>query len=97
MSLLTEKHFAVCSFSGRNAREGILSQALSTESSHGREKGRTPFTSTGVGKRTHCYSRCEVLLTDETRSSDLQSPAGTGTGLGSGIRDWDIRLNCTPK
>ena len=32
------KKIAVCSFFGRNSREGIPSRTLSIESSHGREK-----------------------------------------------------------
>ena len=44
------KHFSqVCSFGGRNGREGSPILALSTELSHGRENGRTPFKSMGVG------------------------------------------------
>ena len=58
----------VCSFSGMNAREGNPICGLSILSSHGREKGRTAFTSTGVGKRTHHNHFCEVLLTDDPRS-----------------------------
>ena len=42
---------AVCSLSGWNAREGSPGHAISIESSHGREKGRTSFASTRVGKR----------------------------------------------
>ena len=34
------------------------------ESSHGREKGITPFASTGVGKQLDRDQRCEVLLTN---------------------------------
>ena len=88
--------FAVCSFSGQNAREGSPSCALSIESSHGIEKGITPFASTGVGKRMHHNRGCEVLLTDYPQSLSPQPPAGTGSGLGPVIGDWDSRLNCTP-
>ena len=70
---------------------------ISTESSHGREKVITPFVSTGVGKRTHQHRRCKVLLTDDPWSSAPQSPTGMGTGLGSGIRDRDSRLNRIPR
>ena len=77
--------------------EGSPGCDLPTESSHGREKVRTSFKITGVGKRMHCYRRYEVLLTDDPRSSPPQSPTGTGTGLGSVIGDWAIRLNCTPR
>ena len=65
------KHFfVICSLSGRNSREGSPGNSLSIESIHGREKGRTPFASTGVGKWTNCNRRCEVLFTDDSRSSD---------------------------
>ena len=52
-----QRIFSVCSLSGRNAREGIPDRSLSIELIHGREKGRTPFASMGVGKRTHRYRR----------------------------------------
>ena len=73
--------------------EGIPSRALSIDSIHGREKVRTPFTSTGVGKWTHCNRRCEFLLTDDPRRSDPQSPEVTEAGLRSGIRNRYGRLN----
>ena len=57
----------LCSFSVLNTREGIPSYALQIELSHGIEKGRTPFASTGVGKRTHLNHCCKVLLTDYVR------------------------------
>ena len=49
-----------------------------------------------VGKRTHFYHHCKVLLTDDTRKSDYQSPAGTGTRLGYGIGDRDSTLQTPP-
>ena len=76
--------------------DGSSSHALSNESSHGRKNVRTPFASTGVGKLTHLYHCCEVLLPDYLRSSTPHSPVGTGTILGSGIGYWDHRLNFTP-
>ena len=85
-----------CSFFGRNSREGTPSRNLSIESSHGREKGRNPFTSMGVGKQMHCNLSYEVLLTDDLWSTAPQSPVGTGAGLESRIVDWAGRLNCTP-
>ena len=88
--------FSVCSFSGQNDKEGIPSRALSIESSHGREKGITTFSSTGVGKRTHRNRRCKVLPTDDPGSSAPQSPAGTGARLGPRIGNWDDKLNNTP-
>ena len=89
--------FTVCSLSGQNTREGRPSRALSTKLSHGRERGRTPFSIMGVGKRTHRNRRCEVRLTDDPRSLATQSPTGTGNGLGSGIGDWASRLYCMPR
>ena len=68
------------------------SRAISIESIHGRENGRTPFASTGVGKRTYRNCRCKVLLTDDLQRSVPQSPAGMGAGLGPGIRNRDGRL-----
>ena len=88
---------AVCYLSGRNAREGISSHSLSIQSIHVIEKGRTPFESTGVGKRTNQNRLCKFLLTDNTRSSAHQSPAGTGAGMGSKIRNRVCRLNYTPR
>ena len=82
--------------SGQNAREGIPNSSLSIESIHSREKERTPFASTGVGKGTNRNRRCEVLFTNDTRSSDLHYPAGTGAGMGSTIVNWVGRLNYTP-
>ena len=87
--------FAACSFSGRNAREGSSSRALLIDSIHSREKGRTTFASTGVGKWTYCNLRCKVLLTDDLQSSDPHSPAVTRAGMGPGIGNWDVKLNCT--
>ena len=69
---------------------------LALESIHGREKGRTPFISTGVGKVLNKNCRCEFLLMNDPRSSAPQSPAGTGVRLGSGIGNQVSRLNCTP-
>ena len=88
--------FAVCYFSGRNAREGRPIRDLTIVSIHGREKVRTPFAIMKVGKQTHCNRCCEVLLTDDPQSLAPQSPAGTGAGLGNEIRNWAGRLNCTP-
>ena len=85
--------FDVCSFSGQNAREGSFINDLSIESSHGREKERNPFTSTGVGKRNHHNRRCKFLLTDDPRRLAPQSPAGTGAKMGPGIGNRDGRLN----
>ena len=75
--------------------EGSPCRDLSIELSHIREKGRNPFASTGVGKWTHRNLRSEVLLTDDPLSSFPQSPAGTGSGLGSEIGNRDDKLNCT--
>ena len=69
-----------------DTREGSHGHTLAIESSHGREKGRTPFESMGVGKRLNRNRRSEVIFTSDPRSSAPQSPAGTGAGLGSGIR-----------
>ena len=85
--------FAIFPLSGRNAREVNPGHTLAIELIHGREKGITTFKSTGVGKLLNCNRRCEVLLTDDPRSSDPQSPAVTGAGLGSGIGNWVVRLN----
>ena len=74
----------------------IVSRALSLELIHGREKGRNLFANMGVQKRMHHNRRCEVLLKDDLRRLAPESPAGTGAGLGPGIRDRDIRLNYTP-
>ena len=82
-----EKKFTVFSLSGRNARYGNPVRTLVIESIHGREKGRFPFSSTGVGKWYNHNFRCEVLLTNDLRSLDPQSPAGTGLGKGPGIRN----------
>ena len=38
---------AICSLCVRNSREGSPGRALAIELIHGREKGRTPFASTG--------------------------------------------------
>ena len=81
------KHFSpFFSVSGPVYMEGIPSCDFSTDFSHGREKLRTLFASTGVVKRTHRYQLCEVLLTDDLRSSAPHSPVVTGNGLGSEIR-----------
>ena len=88
--------FAVCSLGVRIAWEGRPGRALSIELSHGRKKGRTPFASKGLGKRTNYNRRCDVLFMNDTRSSAPQFPARMGAGLGSGIGNWVGRLNCTP-
>ena len=59
----------ICYFSGRNARERIHCLIRAIEFSHGSEKGKTLFESTGVGKQlNHNHSR-EILLTDDPWSS----------------------------
>ena len=60
------------------------------------KRGGTPFASTGVGKRTNRNRRCEFLLTNDPRSSDTQSPAVKGVGLGFRIGNGVFRLNCPP-
>ena len=89
------KKISVCSLSGRNARGGSVGRDLATESSHGREKGITPFASAAVGKRTNRNRRCEVPFMNDLRSSAPQSPAQTGYVLVSVIGDGVGRLNCT--
>ena len=98
MSTVTTNRKQIHCFSirGRNDKEVSLSLPLLIDSSHGREKGITPFSSTEVGKRTNCYHRCKVLLTDDPQGLATQSPARTGAGLGYGIRNRSGRLNCTP-
>ena len=81
------KIFAVCSLSGHNAREGSPGRTIAIESINGREKGITPFASTGVGKWSNCNCRCEVLFTNDPQSSAPQYPKGTRAGLGSGTRN----------
>ena len=93
----TETLFSVCYLSGRNARKGFPSRALSVESNYGIEKGRTPLASTGVGKWTSHNRRCKVILTHDLWKSDPQSPAEMGAGLGSVIGNRAGRLNCTPR
>ena len=79
-----------------DTREGSHAHTLAIESSHGREKGRTPFASTGMGKRKNRNHCCKVLFKNDPRSSAPQSPSGTGAGLGSGIWNRVGRLNFTP-
>ena len=76
---------AVCSLSGRNARDGSPGHDIAIESIHGRKEERTPFASMLVGKRTNRNRRCDVLLSNDLLSSATQSPAITGARLGSGI------------
>ena len=84
---------AVCSFSGRNAKEGIPSCYLSTDSIHSREKGRTPFTHTGVGKQTHQY----MQGTNHGWSANHGSPVPCGNRNRNGIRnqglDYYVKLH----
>ena len=88
--------FAVFSHIRLNSREEIPGWALSIELSHGREKVRPPFSSTGVGKQNNRNRRCEVLFTNDLRSSAPQSPAGTRARLGSGTRNQVGKINCKP-
>ena len=88
--------FSICSWSGRNDREGSPSHSLSIQPSYGREKGKKTFSSTGVGKRTHRNCHCDVLLMDDPLSLAPKSPERTRYGLGPSIRDRANRLNCKP-
>ena len=49
----------------------------------------------GVGKPSNRNRCCEVLFKNDLQSSTSQSPAGTGAGLGTGIRNRVGRLNST--
>ena len=88
--------FAVCSLSGRNAREGSPGRNIAIDSINGREKARNPFASTGVGKRSNYNRRCKVLFKNDLQRSAPQSPAGTISGLGSGTGNRVGKLNFTP-
>ena len=85
--------FAVCSLSGQNSRERRPGRTLVIELIHGREKGRTPYTSNGVGKYSNRNHRCKVQLTNDPQRSDPKSPAGKRAGMESGTRSWVDRLN----
>ena len=87
--------FTICYFSGWNDRQGSPGLTCVIESNHGREKGRTHFTCTGVDNLFNCNRGCDILLTYDPRSSTPQYPAGQGSGLGSGTRNWAGRLNHT--
>ena len=77
-----------------DTREGSHAHTLAIESSHGREKGRTPFESMGVGKRSNHHWSCKIVLMNDPRSLAPQSPAGKGARLGSVIGNQVGRLNC---
>ena len=91
-----EKHFAVCSISVWNAREGSPGHTLTIESSYGSKKGRTLFASTGVGKQSNQNCGHEVLLTNDPQRSTTQSPVGKVAILRLGIRNQVGRLNILP-
>ena len=60
------------------------------------KSGESLFASTGVGKQKNLNHCCEVLFKYDLWSLAPQSPAGTGFGMGSGIRNQIGRLNCMP-
>ena len=74
-------------------REGSPGRTDAIESNHGRKNGRTHFTCTAVDKRSNSIIGCDILLTYAPRRSTPQPPAGQGSGLGFGIRNWVGMLN----
>ena len=97
MPQATETFFFVCTLSGWHSQEGGSSRTLEFESTCGGKTSETHFTCMWMGQRPDRNCGHEVLLLHDLWISTHQSPAGSGSRQGFGIKTRIGAINFAPE